>query len=278
MSWYRHLPVLLACGNCWAAGEYVIGGGVEADSGDGVAGSVFADKALGDATWLSAGIARSSVDLNLGDSLRTWYVDAGLDHFFGPAGVRLGAAYWGDNRLLDSIDLLASAYLRASRVYLGVDYEYRDFELQLPANDFFSSREVGFDAHGIGLTGRVGVGSRVHVYASGIAYDYSVDLSRAGQRDIADFLTASRLSLINSLVDYRAGIGLGIDLGLHHLTVDAARWKGAVAGSITDSYSLRWMAPLGVASDIEFGVGYDDSETYGEVLIFSLFLFFYGGT
>jgi hypothetical protein len=278
MSWPRCLPLLLVCGNCWAAGEYVIGGGVEADSADSMAGALYANKAVGDETWLSGGIARSSVDLNVRDSLQTWYVDASLEHFFDPVGVRLGAAYWGDDRLLDSIDVLASAYLRGSRGYLGVDYEYRDFELDLPATDFFASREVRFDAHGIGLSGRLGLGERVDLHASGITYDYSVDLSRAGRRDIANFLTASRLSLINSLVDYRATVGLGIDFGLKHLAIDAARWKGAVAGSITHSYSMRFMMPLGDTSDIEFGLGYDDSDSYGEVMIFSMYLYFYGGT
>ena len=30
-------------------------------------------------------------------------------------------------------------------------------------------------------------------------------------------------------------------------------------------------------SDIEFGFGYDDSENYGEVRIFSIYVYFYGG-
>lgn len=277
MSWPSRLSLLLVCGNCWAAGEYVIGGGIEADSADGLAGAIFADKAIGSETWLSGGIARSSVDLNIRDSLQTWYVDVALDHFFDPGGVRLGAAYWGDGRLLDSVDVLASAYLRGGRGLLGVDYEYRDFKLELPASDLFAVRELPFHANGIGLSGRLDLGDRMDIWVSGIGYDYSLDLRRAGQRDIADFLTASRLSLINSLVDYRATIGLGVDLGLKRLMVDAAQWRGAVAGSVTRSFSLRFMLPLGDASDIEFGLGYDDSENYGEVMIFSAHLFFYGG-
>ena len=30
-------------------------------------------------------------------------------------------------------------------------------------------------------------------------------------------------------------------------------------------------------TDIEFGVGYDDSELYGDLTFFSVFLYFYGG-
>lgn len=278
MSWSRCLPLLLAVGNGWAAGEHMIGGGAEADSADGMAAVLFAGKAVGDETWLSGGFARTTIDPELRDSLRTWYADVAIDHYFDPVGIRLGASYWGDNDLLDSVDARISGYVRASRGVLGFDYEYRDFELELPATDFFPSRKFRFDANGIGFSGRLDLNETVDLHAGGIVYDYSVDLSLAGRRDIANFLSASRLSLINSLVDYRARIGLGIDVGLKHLSFDVARWKSAVAGSVTNSYSTRFMAPISAASDIEFGVGYDDSESYGEVLVFSVYVYFYGGT
>jgi hypothetical protein len=35
--------------------------------------------------------------------------------------------------------------------------------------------------------------------------------------------------------------------------------------------------PLSDRSDIEFGLGYDASDLYGNVTFFSLFLYFYGG-
>jgi hypothetical protein len=57
---------------------------------------------------------------------------------------------------------------------------------------------------------------------------------------------------------------------------DVAQWEGAVAGARTNSYSLRFMTPIGDRSDIEFGIGYDDSDTYGEVTVFSVYLYFYG--
>ena len=37
------------------------------------------------------------------------------------------------------------------------------------------------------------------------------------------------------------------------------------------------MTPIGNRSDIEFGLGYDDSENFGEATIFSVYLYFYGG-
>jgi len=276
MCWSRCLLLLLLSGNGWAAGEYVIAGGVEADSADGMAAALFGDVAIGDDTWLSGGIARSNVDLELRDELKTWYADIGIDHYFDPAGIRLGAAYWGDDDILDSVDLRTSLYFRGDSGSLSLDYEFRDFELVLPQVDRFSRRRATFDAQGIGIAARLDLTERVDVSLKGIAYDYSVNLRLDPNRDIVNVISVTRLSLINSLVDYRANVGLGIDFGLKRLEFDVAQWEGAVAGARTNSYSLRFLTPVGKRSDIEFGIGYDDSDTYGQVTVFSIYLYFYG--
>jgi len=276
MSWFRYLPLLLLSGNSWAAGEFVIAGGAEVDSADGLAVALFGNVAVGDETWLSGSIARSRVDLELRDELQTWYADIGVDHYFDPAGFRLGVAYWGDDDILDSVDLRASLYFRGDRGSLSFDYEYRDFELVLPRIGMLSRRRVNFDANGVGLGARLDLTDTIDLSVKGIAYDYSVDLRLDPNRDIVNLISVSRLSLINSLVDYRANIGLGIDFGFKRLEFEIAQWEGAVAGARTNSYSLRFLTPVGERNDIEFGIGYDDSETYGQVTIFSIFLYFYG--
>lgn len=276
MSWSRCLLLLLLSGNSWAAGEFVIAGGVEGDNADGLALALFGDVAIGDETWLSGGVARSSVDLELRDELETWYADIGVDHYFDPAGVRLGVAYWGDDDILDSVDLRASLYFRGDKGSLSFDYEFRDFELVLPQFNMSPRRKVNFDANGVGISARLDLTDRIDVRLKGIAYDYSVDLRLDPNRDIVNVISVSRLSLINSLVDYRANVGLGIDFGLKRLEFDIAQWEGAVAGARTNSYSLRFLTPVGERSDIEFGIGYDDSDTYGEVTVFSVYLYFYG--
>ena len=276
MSWSRYLLLLLVSGNSWAAGEWVLAGGVEADSADGLAAALFGDIAIGEETWLSGGIARTSVDLELREKLETWYADIGVDHFFDPAGVRLAAAYWGDDDILDSADLRASLYFKGDNGSLSFDYEFRDFELVLPRIGDFPRRRANFDAQGLGITARLDLTDRVDVSLRGIAYDYSVNLRLDPSRDIVNVISVSRLSLINTLVDYRANIGLGIDFGLRRLVFDVAQWEGAVAGARTNSYSLRYLTPIGNRSDIEFGIGYDDSDTYGEVTVFSIYLYFYG--
>ena len=264
-------------GNCWAAGEYVIAGGLEGDSADGLAAALFGDLAVGEETWLSAGAARSSVELPIRDELETWYADVGLDHFFDPAGLRLGLAYWGDNSVLDSADARVSVYFRGNRGSLSFDYEFRDFELELPDFDFFRRRQVNFDANGYGLGARLDLSENVDVRFKGMSYDYSVNLHLDPNRDIVNLISVTRLSLLNTLVDYRVSGSLGIDFGLRRLEFELAQWKGAVEGSTTDSYSVRFLMPIGKRNDIEFGLGYDDSENYGDVTVFSIFLYFYGG-
>ena len=263
-------------GNSWAAGEWVVAGGLDVDSADGLATGLFGDVAIGDETWLSGSLVRTNVDLEFRERLETWYADIGIDHYFDPAGIRLAAAYWGDDDILDSADLRASLYFRGAGASLSFDYEFRDFELVLPQIGDLPRRRVDFDAQGLGIAARLDLTERVDVNLRGIAYDYSVDLRLDPNRDIVNVLSVTRLSLINTLVDYRANIGLGIDFGLKRLVFDVAQWEGAVAGARTNSYSLRFITPIGDRSDIEFGLGYDDSDTYGEVTVLSVYLYFYG--
>jgi hypothetical protein len=276
MSCFRPVALLLLAGNCWAAGDYVIAGGLQGDTADGLAVALLGDLAVGEETWLSAGLARSSVELPIRDELETWYADVGLDHFFDPAGVRLGLAYWGDNSVLDSTDARASVYFRGASASLSFDYEFRDLELELPETVFARRRQVNFDANGFGLGARLDLSEDVDIRFKGMSYDYSVNLRLDPNRDFVNLISVTRLSLLNSLVDYRASASLGIDFGLKRLELEVAQWEGAVAGSRTNSYSVRFLAPVGKRNDIEFELGYDDSENYGEVTVFSVFLYFYG--
>lgn len=258
-------------------GDYIIAGGIESDTAGTLAGTLLSDYSIGEETWLSLAVARTEVDLEQTQSLSTSYLDAGLDHYFDPVGVRVSAAYWGDNEILDSLDTRLSLYLRERRYSISAEVEHRDFEFDIPASRFFDAREVGFDALGFGATARTDVSENVSLLFSGVSYDYSVDLRLDQNRPIAQLLNVSRLSLINSLIDYRASAGVGIDQGLSQWTVNLATWRGAVDQSRTVSATARFLTPLGDRTDIEFGLGYDDSELYGNVTFFSLFLYFYGG-
>jgi hypothetical protein len=270
--------LVLLTSNALAAGDgFMIGGGVESDSEDGVSVSLIGGVGLGENTWLSAGVAKSSVDLSRGREVESLYADIELDHYFDPVGVRIGAAYWGDSDVLESDDLRASIYWRGKAVRLAAEYEYRDFDFIIPSLDLQSAREIMFDADGLGASARFQMSESTSLRLAGIKYDYSVPFRPVENTDAADLLTVSRLSLINTLVDHRASLTLGIDHGLKRWEFDIATWEGVINGSRTNSATLRFLTPMGARTDIEFGLGYDESELYGDVMFFSLYLYFYGG-
>jgi len=269
--------LLLLAGNALAAGDgFMIGGGVESDTEDGISAAVIGGVGLAKNTWLSAGVAKSSVELTRDRDIEALYADVELDHFFDPVGVRVGAAYWGDSDILESKDWRASIYWRGESAMLAAEYEFRDFDFIIPSTDFLTSREIVFDADGLGATVQFQMGESTSLRLKGIKYDYSVPFRPVENVDAANLLTVSRLSLVNTLVDHRAIVSLGIDQGLKRWEIDIATWEGVIAGSRTNSLTLRFLTPMSNRTDIEFSLGYDESDLYGDVTFFSLYLYFYG--
>ena len=260
-----------------AAEGFMLGAGIERDSEGSVSAAVIGSVGLGEDTWLSAGLARSSVELARGQELEPLYADVELDHYFDPIGIRIGAAYWGDSDILESNDWRASLYWRNDTVNFAAEYEFRDFDFIIPSTDFLATREIQFDANGIGASARFQTSENTSLRFRGIKYDYSVPFRPVENVDAARLLSVSRLSLINSLVDHRASISLGIDQGQKHWEIDVTTWEGVIDRARTNSFTLRFLTPLSDRTDIEFGLGYDDSELYGDVTFFSLYLYFYGG-
>ncbi len=275
MSWRKLAPLLLLPANVVAADGVILGAGIEADSDDGLAFSAIADVGITPSTWLTAAVAHNAVDVPGGVSLDTWFGDLSIDHSFDPVGVRGGVSYWGDSDTLESLDWQGSVYWRGESAMLGVDYEYRDFTVQLPAFGVLPSREVSFDADGFGLSSRFDLSDNVSLGLRGMTYDYSVDLRITDNRPILQLLAFSRLSLINSLVDYRANATLSVDVGESRWEFDVGASKGETDGGETTSATIRFMTPLSDGSDIELGLGVDDSDLYGNVTFFSVFIYFY---
>jgi hypothetical protein len=273
----RWVALVFLSSTALAAGDgFMIGGGVESDTEDGLSASVIGGVGLAKDTWLSAGLAKSRVDLGRGLDLESVFADIELDHYFDPIGVRIGAPYWGDSDILDSHDWRASLYWRNDVVTLAAEYEYRDFDFIIPSTDRLTSREIMFDGDGLGISARFQVSESTSLRLRGIKYDYSVPFWPVENVDAASLLTVSRLSLINTLVDHRAAMTIDIDQGSKHWEVDFATWQGAINESRTNSITLRYLMPMSDKTDIEFGLGYDDSELYGDVMFFSLYLYFYG--
>lgn len=271
------LLLLLAAGMALADDRaYLLGAGLETDSDDGLRGSLLAGIELNESTWLSGGFAAGSVDLASGRTSHTRYADVELDHYFDPVGIALGVAYWGDPDLLDSVDQRFSLYFRNDRFAITGEYEYRDFDFIIPPTNFFPGREFAFDADGIGARLRYSFSEKFRVSAAAMKYDYSVDFRPNENRDAVSLLTVSRLSLINSLVDSRASINFGVDVGSGQWGFDYATWKGALDQARTRSYTVRFLHPMSTRTDIELALGYDESDLYGNITFLSLYLYFYG--
>jgi len=277
MSWYRTAALLLVSGGALAdTGEYIIGGGIEADNADAIAIAAFGEIGIGSETWLYGAVARNTAELPRRQNLETWYGDIGLDHFFDPVGIRAAVAYWGDSDTFDSVDWRSALYWRSDRVTLTAEYEFRDFELTFPSFGPMPARRAEFDANGWGARARFDVSEAFTLSLGGIDYEYSRDISISDNPGLVDLINFSRLSLINSLVDYRANVTFGLNDDVRNWELDLATWRGEVDGGRTNSYTLRFLTPMGKASDIELGLGLDDSELYGEVVFFSVFVYFYG--
>ena len=279
MPLYKRCAVILLatllCGSAHAWEGYILGIGAEADSSDSLAFSAFGDFGFTENTWLSVMAAKAEAEGAFSE-LRTVYGDIGLDHYFDPVGIRFGAAYWGDDDILDSIDIRGSLYLRTNSLSLAADYERRNFEFQFDLPISQERHHVDFEADGYGLNLRVAASKRVSLYVRGMSYDYSVDLTRLQNISDLSFLSASRLSLANSLLDHRVDAGIDIKFGLKMLNLEFGNRQTAIDSGSVDSFSVGFLFPATVASDIELRLGYDDSELFGNTTILSFFWFFYG--
>jgi len=182
-----------------AIDAFMLGGGVDTDTEEGSSVALISGFGLGENTWLSAAVARNALELSNGRNLESRYADVELDHNFDPVGVRIGAAYWGDSDVLESNDWRASLYYQNDRVMLSADYEFRDFNFIIPSADLLTSREIMFDADGIGATARFQTSANTRLLIEGIKFDYSVPFRPLENADAARLLSVSRLSLINSL-------------------------------------------------------------------------------
>lgn len=276
MHWFRASLLIFLANPAWAAEGYIVGIGVEVDNADASAGSLSGELAITENTWLSAALAKNAVDLPRGISLDTVYGDIGIDHWFDPIGVRVTVSYWGDSDVLDSVDYRGSLYWRNDKITLSGIYENRDFTFDVFRDNLAPGQDAKFGADGLGLSARFELSESVDLSFSGIDYNYDVNLRLDANRPILDYVSVSRLSLINSLIDYRARVGLGVDVGDQRWSFDIATWKGEVDSRKTNSATLRFLTPMGKAGDVEFGLGVDKSRDFETVTLFSVFFYFYG--
>jgi hypothetical protein len=267
----------LVCEGSAIAADYVLGIGGAADTEDAMALTAFGDFGIREETWLSASVGTTETN-GLIDEFQTISYDVGIDHFFDPVGIRVSGGYWGDSDLLDSADVRASFYFRDDIASLSLDYERRNFDFifEIPLLDF--RREVEFHADGWGMTNRFRFGDNVTLRLSGMHYEYSRRIRIDPNIDALRFLSASRLSLINSLIDYRVNAGIEYKFGLRAVDVTAGTWKTAVDQSKVDSYAIGFLTPLTDRTDIEFRASFDNSENFGRTTALTVYLYYFGGS
>lgn len=270
------LAILILLSGPVLADGYVIGVGAEGDSADGRAYSAFGDFSIAKNTWLSLSAITAETPGILRDN-ETMLGRASLDYFFDPVGVRLGGGYWGDPDILDSRDVTATFYVRGNGGSLALDYEKRRFEFDLQS-DLLRGRTAKFSADGWGLSTRLALGERVNVFLGGMVYDYSRDLRVQPDIDVLAFVSNSRLSMINNLIDDRFSGGIEVKFGLRSLDLTAGQWQTAVDGSRIDSYSIGFLTPISDRFDAEFRLSLDESESYGRTTAFSFHLYYFGGS
>ena len=267
----------LACnGSVFAAG-YVLGVGAAADTEDGRAISAFGDFGIGENTWLS-GTFGSTETNGIAGGFSTTFADVGIDHYFNPVGIRISGAHWGDPDILDSDDVRASLYYRDDIASFSADYERRNFDFVFRSLLLDERRKAEFHADGWGLTSRIQFSDRITVRLSGMHYGYSRDIRIQPEIDVMRFLSASRLSLINSLIDYRINAGMEFRFGLRSIDVSAGSWKTAVDQSKVDSYTIGFLTPMSDRTDIEFRLSFDDSESFGNTTALTVYLYYFGGS
>lgn len=272
--------LILICHGCngsaFAAG-YILGIGAAADSEDGRAITAFGDFGIRENTWLSATYGLTETEAIVG-GFSTSFADVGIDHYFDPIGIRLSGAYWGDSNILDSDDVRASLYFRDDIASLSADYERRNFDFVFESILLQDTRKTEFHADGWGMTNRIRFGDRVTFRLSGMHYNYSRNIRIQPEIDVLRFLSASRLSLVNSLIDYRINAGLEFRFGLRSVDLSVGSWKTAVDQSHVDSYTIGFLTPMTDRTDIEFRLSFDDSENFGNTTALTFYLYYFGGT
>ncbi len=275
----RLAPILLAtllATTAQADEGYTLGLDLQADDADGFAATAFAILQVGEDTSISGALGRSTAGVSQASDPESIYADLGIDHSFGLLGVRLNASYWGDSDVLDSKDLTASVYLSGDRGSVGLEYEDRSLEFQLPPLDFFYRTSFPFDATGWGLNARFDVSDTVTLYASGKDYDYSVAFLQEPSDRIQPLIVISRLSVLSSLSDWRISGGITVEVGDKELGLDVSKWEGAITGSSNDSVTASFLTPLSRRVDLEISLGADRSELFGDATIMGLRFFYYG--
>lgn len=256
------------------------------------------DHAFSEATWLrlTAGLADGATGPV---SLSTYRAGLGLDHWFDPAGLAVDVEYWGDSDTIETLAYRGELYFRGEHARFGLYAAFRDidlrYEVPVLARNLVDASQ-SFAATGVGASFRY-TWDAASLYASAMAWDYdepigtvatTVDLSRvpvllrpAVQQRLAAvvgavrFLSASSLTLANSLLAQSASLGFDYRFGEKSLNLELAHDRGEVDDLDVDTLSVGWLFPAGSAVDVEIRLGVSDADTFGTTAFGGISLFLY---
>jgi len=270
------VSLCLAAGSAQAGSGYILGLAAEADTADGRAVSAFADLGLTETTWLSFALGRTNTGSEL-TRLETYRADFSIEQTIGAVGARIGAGYWGDSDILDSNDIRGAVFVRGRGAGLSVDLQRRNFDFIVEGlRDSDRRRQVEFSADGLGASAWLRAGERVTLFASGMNFDYSRDIRLTDNIEILNFLSTSRLSLMNSLIDYRLSAGIDVAVGERIVGISLGQWQTAIDGGKVNSVGLDYVSPAGASTDLELRLALDDSQNFGRTIAFSIGIYFFG--
>jgi hypothetical protein len=259
----------------WAIG---VGAQVDDESNDSTLASF--NWGVSERTWLefAAGRSRSA---ERGADIVADNLNAGLEHRFGFIGVAFDAEQWGDSAALESTDFGASIYMQNERFRLGLRRERRAIDVHFTLTGPLGGtirRTAGVDADGTELNVRVQVGERWQLHASAVTYDYSRNLAALPRIEQLNLLSASALTLANSLVDEQAGFGVEWQTRSGQvLSLDHHRDRSAVDGSRLESFEIAFLFPVARRMDLEINLGQGRSDLLGSGVYGGLLLLIYGG-
>ena len=256
------------------------------------------DHAFGQATWLrvTAGLADGATGPV---SLSTYRAGLGLDHWFDPAGLAFDVEYWGDSDTIETLTYKGELYFRGEQARFGLSASFRDidikYEVPVLARNLVDASQ-SFSATGFGASYRYSWGA-ASLYANAMVWSYdepigtvvtNADLSRvpvllrpAVQQRLASavnavrFLSASSLTLANSLLAQSASAGFDYRFGERSLNIELAHDRGEVDDLDVNTVSAGWLFSAGAAADVEIRLGVSDADAFGTTVFGGISLFLY---
>ena len=109
-----------------------------------------------------------------------------------------------------------------------------------------------------------------------MSYSYSRDIRLQESIDNLRILSTSRLSLMNSLIDFRVSGGIDYRFGSKTVDFTISTWQTALDGGRVNSIAIGFTAPSGVATDLEIRLAFDESESFGSTIALAVSFYFFG--